>query len=285
MNPVSTGRDSAAKPIAGRPRAWIAASSVAPGCVTAAPGPPAPRYASSRFDGYPLACSRARIWSAVRPDCWMRWRNTSASPGCCWRACWRAPCAWEGGGRFCAAARCTVTTLRRPAPSAARTSCFMSPAFPKGVGNRAQNMLANRWPVKGLKRAAAPGLNGLEEAGDRDEATIHGIGSQPEAFEREHTEDRFGTWLTEYDDRGLRALADPDLHPRHRVSDLATVSQNERPFLFRHRAQADQHVTRDPRIRGTRIHERFDGLEALAGPVADLDSDPEVAHARIWRAL
>src|SRR2546425_1476433 len=40
------------------------------------------------------------------------------------------------GVQTCALPICRVTTLRRPAPSAARTDCFMSPAFPKGPGTK-----------------------------------------------------------------------------------------------------------------------------------------------------
>ncbi len=121
-------------------------------------------------------------------------------------------------------------------------------------------------------------LSGLEETGDGDQAAIHRIGGQPEALEREDTEDRFRARLSEYDDRRLRALADLDLYPRHRISHLASVGQHEGPFLFRCHAELFQDVPRDPRLGGTRVDERLDALEALPGPIADLDGDPEVAH-------
>ena len=79
----------------------------------------------------------------------------------------------------------------------------------------------------------------------------------------------------------MRALADPNQHPRHRIADLVSVGQHERPLLFGCHAEPRQDVPRDPRVRGTRFDEGLDGLEALASPVADLEGDSEVAHARI----
>src|SRR5439155_26469992 len=55
----------------------------------------------------------ARTWSAVRPDCWIRCRIRSTSPGfCCTASCsvWGAA---EGGGRggFCATAADAPQTI------------------------------------------------------------------------------------------------------------------------------------------------------------------------------
>src|SRR5207247_9778989 len=112
-------------------------------------------------------------------------------------------------------------------------------------------------------------LSGLEETGDRDQAAIHRIGGQPEALEREDTEDRFGRRLAEHRDRGLRAPAYLDLYPRHRISHLASVGQHEGPFLFRCHPMLLQDVPRDPRVRGTRVDECLDRLAVLPRALDD----------------
>src|SRR5438034_992604 len=94
----------------------------------------------------------------------------------------------------------------------------------------------------GLGRAAR---QRFEKAGHGDQTTTHRIDGQQELFKRDHTKDRLGATFTEHGNRRLRPRPDPDLHPRDRVSHLASVGQLERPFLVRDYPEPFQYFARD----------------------------------------
>src|SRR3989441_6861924 len=102
------------------------------------------------FGGYPAATSRARIWSGVRPDCWIRWRKMAAScglvrssssacsgvrpPGSCTGACvgtWPAERTGRVAPREHAASSAVVSSFIRGTSSKARWDCQDRNVWPK----------------------------------------------------------------------------------------------------------------------------------------------------------
>src|SRR5207249_2368040 len=126
---------------------------------------------------------------------------------------------------------------------------------------------------------------GLEPPGNGDELPIHWIGSAAERFESHHGKDRLGARFAEYADRRLDPAAHPDVDPRHRVEDLASVRQHERPLVLRHDTQAFQDVPGNPGVGRAGVHQGVEGLEAAAGPVTHLDRHVEVPHPRIFHCF
>src|SRR5437764_15491693 len=60
---------------------------------------------------------------------------------------------------------------------------------------------------------------------------VHGIHRETELFKRYHSNDWLGALLAEHDDCRLCPRAQADVDPRHWVADLASISQDERPFV------------------------------------------------------
>ncbi len=107
---------------------------------------------------------------------------------------------------------------------------------------------------------------------------VHGIHRETELFKRYHSKDWLGALLAEHDDCRLRPRAQADVDPRHWVADLASISQDERPFVLGHDRESFQYIARDPAVRRTGVDECFDRLKPPAGSVADLDGDSDVTH-------
>ena len=107
---------------------------------------------------------------------------------------------------------------------------------------------------------------------------VHGIHRETELFKRYHSNDWLGALLAEHDDCRLRSRAQADVDPRHWVADLASISQDERPFVLGHDRESFQYIARDPTVRRTSIDEHFDRLKPPASSVADLEGDTDVTH-------
>src|SRR6266480_2795921 len=95
----------------------------------------------------------------------------------------------------------------------------------------------------------------------------------------DNSQDRFGPWRCEHDNRWLlAALLDSDLYPRHRITLFATVGQLEWPLLLRADADTFEHVSRHPGERGAGVHESTQRLKPFTLRARDLDRYPEISH-------
>src|SRR6266480_4058974 len=140
------------------------------------------------------------------------------------------------------------------------SSSPLSSPLPSGEGKLSPSVVPPSPEEPALSAAKGRGgqgvrtLGGLEETRDGDELPIHRIRSEAELFERDHAKDRLGAGFAEYDDRRLDAAAHPDVDPRHRVEDLTSVRQHERPLVLRHDAQAFQDVPGNPGVGRAGVH-------------------------------
>src|SRR5206468_12341578 len=71
---------------------------------------------------------------------------------------------------------------------------------------------------------------------------VHGIHRETELFKRYHSKDWLGALLAEHDDCRLCPRAQADVDPRHWVADLASISQDERPFVLGHDRESFQYI-------------------------------------------
>src|SRR5437588_565894 len=108
--------------------------------------------------------------------------------------------------------------------------------------------------------------------------SVHGVGGDPELFQRHHAEDGLGAWLAEDDDRRLHAIAHSDADPRHRVVYLPSVREHEGPFLLRHDAQTFQDVPGNPGVRRSSVHERLHPCDGATGQLTHLNGHVKMAH-------